>query len=116
MNCLGNLFFICLGVLAGYCMTIGMVIIEITDFKGKVRFKRKERNMPTLYDDVNARCPFFRYSEYRKISCEGITDGCSTNIEFDCKANRDLHRRVFCDAKYQNCEIYTMLEAKYEDE
>ena len=72
--------------------------------------------MPTLYDDVNAVCPFFRYSDKRKISCEGITDGCTTTIEFDCKANRDLHRRVFCNSKYQNCEVHKMLSEKYADE
>ena len=72
--------------------------------------------MPTQYDDVKALCPFFLHSEKRKISCEGITDGCTTNLEFDCKASRDLHRSIFCDAKYENCEIFMMLEEKYEDE
>lgn len=71
--------------------------------------------MPTMFDDVNAVCPFFRYSNERKISCEGITDGCVTNIEFNSKKKRDLHRRVFCNAKYKNCEIHKMLEEKYEE-
>ena len=72
--------------------------------------------MPTMYDDVNAICPFFRYSDKRKISCEGVADGCTTNIEFETKSKRDLHRRVFCDSKYKNCEIHNMLKEKYDEE
>ena len=72
--------------------------------------------MPTMFDDVNALCPFFRYSGERKISCEGIADGCVTNIVFVNKAKRDLHREVFCDHHYKNCEIHKMLEEKYAEE
>lgn len=111
MNQMANVFCLCLGTLAGYFIAIGMIACEIS-----AKCKRKEKDMPTLYDDVNAVCPFFRYSDKRKISCEGITDGCTTTIEFDCKANRDLHRRVFCNSKYQNCEVHKMLSEKYADE
>lgn len=115
MHWIEILFLICIGILVGYFASMAMVFCEIKDMEREVKNKGKEKNMPTLYDDVKAVCPFFRYSEKRKISCEGITDGCTTNIEFDCKEKRDLHRRVFCDSKYENCEIYTMLEEKYED-
>jgi hypothetical protein len=71
--------------------------------------------MPTMYDDVNAVCPFFRSSGKRKISCEGITDGCITSLEFNSGRKRDLHRKVFCNKKWQNCEIARMLEEKYEE-
>lgn len=66
--------------------------------------------MPTMYDDVDAQCPFFRNSEKRKIVCDGITDKCSTHLMFATKEDRNLHRRVFCDRKYTNCEVYQMLE------
>jgi hypothetical protein len=69
--------------------------------------------MPTQFDDVNAICPYFQRSDKRKICCEGVADGCTTNLEFETKAKRNLHRRVFCDAKYKNCEVYRMLEEKY---
>lgn len=72
--------------------------------------------MPTMYDDVNALCPFFRFSDKKEISCEGVADGCSTSLKFDTKSKRDLHRRVFCDSKYKNCEIFRMLEEKYAEE
>ena len=66
--------------------------------------------MPTMFDDVDAICPFFRSSEKKKIICDGITEECSTHILFGRKEARDLHRKVFCNHKYKNCEIYAMLE------
>ena len=69
--------------------------------------------MPTMFDDVDAICPYFQRSEKRKISCEGITDGCVTNLEFETKEKRNLQRNLFCNDKYKNCEVYRMLEEKY---
>lgn len=69
--------------------------------------------MPTMFDDVEAKCPFFKSSGKRKISCEGITDECTTCLIFISERKRNLHRNIFCDAKYKNCEIYKMLEEKY---
>ena len=67
------------------------------------------------FDDVEAKCPFYKSSGKRKISCEGITDDCTTNLTFISEPKRNLHRKLFCDAKYENCEIYNMLEEKYEE-
>ena len=72
--------------------------------------------MPTMFDDVDANCPYFRSSNSREIKCEGITDGCTTALKFNSHIKRDLHREVFCNAKYENCEIYRMLEEKYAEE
>lgn len=63
-----------------------------------------------MYDDVDAVCPFFRSSEMRKIVCDGFTDRCSMTINFKGNTDRNLHRRVFCNRKYENCEVYRMLE------
>lgn len=71
--------------------------------------------MPTMFDDVEAKCPYFRSSGKRKITCEGITDDCTNCLLFITQEKRDLHRRIFCDDKYQYCEIYQMLQEKYED-
>lgn len=71
--------------------------------------------MPTLYDDVNAICPYFQSSEKKKIMCEGITDRCNTALVFRSQSGRNQHRELFCDSKYMNCEIYKMLEEKYEE-
>lgn len=72
--------------------------------------------MATMYEDVYVRCPFFHCGDERKISCEGITDGCITTLEFNSKEKKRLHRRIFCNERYTNCEIYRMLEEIYEDE
>jgi hypothetical protein len=66
-----------------------------------------------MFDDVNVMCPFFYSSDKRRISCEGITDGCITTLNFVSQEKCNTHRRIFCDAKYRNCEIHKMLEEKY---
>lgn len=71
--------------------------------------------MPTMFDDVDAKCPFYQSGGKRKITCEGITDDCKTCLIFISQQKRDLHRRIFCDDKYQNCEIFRMLMEKYEE-
>lgn len=71
--------------------------------------------MPTMFDDVEAKCPFFLSSGKRKITCEGITDDCTTNLTFVTQQKRNLHRKIFCDARFQNCEIHRMLEEKYDE-
>ena len=70
--------------------------------------------MSTMYDDVKAVCPYFKSSGKRKITCEGVTDDCNTSLEFESKEKRDEHRKIFCDARFGNCEVYNMLEKKYE--
>lgn len=72
--------------------------------------------MPTMFDDVDAKCPYFCSNTNREIRCEGITDGCTTVLRFNSQKKRNLHRRIFCDAKFKNCEIFRMLEEKYEEE
>ncbi len=71
--------------------------------------------MSTMFDDVNAKCPFFLSSSQRKISCEGITEDCITCLSFSSQQKRNSHRKLFCDARYRNCEIFKMLEEKYEE-
>ena len=71
--------------------------------------------MSKSFDDVEAQCPYFIYSLKKQIVCEGIIDGSTTKLEFDKMEKRNQHRRIFCDSKYQNCEICRMLEGKYED-
>jgi hypothetical protein len=72
----------------------------------------KGEGMPTMFDDVDAKCPFFRESDKMKIKCDGITDRCTTNLMFATKKDRNLHRKVFCNdiKKHKYCEVYQMLE------
>jgi hypothetical protein len=71
--------------------------------------------MPRLYDIQFAQCPFFISSGKKNVLCEGITDDCTINLKFTSEEKRDQHRRIFCDARYRYCEIFNLLEKKYED-
>ena len=73
--------------------------------------------MPRIYDDICAKCPFYIQSGRKNVMCEGITDDCTVNLLFASEEARNQHRRLFCDnqSNYINCEIYTMLEKKYEE-
>ena len=52
----------------------------------------------------------------KSIGCEGITDDCFNRTVFKSEELKKAHQKIFCEGKYKNCEIYRMLEAKYEDE
>lgn len=72
--------------------------------------------MATLWDDSYAKCPFFQRSGIRKISCTGVFDGTRISWEFDKGEDKVIQIRTFCCDKYQNCEVYRMLESIYEEE
>ena len=71
--------------------------------------------MPRMYDSCLAECPFFISSGKKNVCCEGITSASIINIKFESEEERNLHRNIFCDARYKNCEIYRILEKKYEE-
>ncbi len=71
--------------------------------------------MPRAYNEGLINCPFYKSAATQSITCEGITDDCIIKLLFISPEKRDLHREIFCDRRYKNCEIYTMLEKKYED-
>ena len=69
--------------------------------------------MPTAFDDVDARCPFFASSGNERIICEGVTDDCISILKFEGKSGRTRHREMFCDSHYERCHLYKALEDKY---
>ena len=71
--------------------------------------------MPRTYHEVLIKCPFYKSMAQKSITCEGITDDCITKLLFISPEKRDMHREIFCDNKYKNCEIYSILEKKYEE-
>lgn len=72
--------------------------------------------MYTRFDDVDAKCPFYKGSDDKRISCEGIVEESIITVSFSSKKNRDTQRRIFCDDKFKNCEVYRMLNEKYTDD
>lgn len=71
--------------------------------------------MPRTYNEGLINCPFYKSMGLKSITCEGITDDCDTKLIFTATEARDKHRKIFCDKKYCNCEVYRMLEKKYDD-
>lgn len=71
--------------------------------------------MPRTYNEGLILCPFYMSMAQKSITCEGITEYCTTKLLFETADKRDQHRDIFCDKKYKNCEIYRMLEKKYEE-
>lgn len=71
--------------------------------------------MSTTYKDVDVLCPFFREQKVQGISCEGLTEDSILKLCFNSPNSKCLHMKVFCQRKYKNCEIYEMLEKKYEE-
>ena len=70
--------------------------------------------LTSSYDDATVICPFYKASDSKRISCEGFTDGSVLIQSFQSKEKKNRQKTIFCDAKYKNCEIYRMLEEKYE--
>lgn len=76
--------------------------------------------MAESWREKNIRCPFFQSEDGRrhKIICEGLGDARSISWNF---ANEDERQRirqieVFCQGRYENCELYrTIQESKYGD-
>ena len=71
--------------------------------------------MARWQNDVFIICPFYKNTATKSIVCEGITDESVTKILFATQEARKEHSKIFCEAKYKNCEICRMLEAKYEE-
>lgn len=69
--------------------------------------------MATMFDDVEAICPYFIRSSKNKIVCEGMGEY-EIGLEFDYSAERNLHRQKFCNTyDYGKCEICKLLDTKY---
>ena len=63
------------------------------------------------------RCPFYRRDDgKRRIVCEGIIDDSSICLIFRYDNLFKRQIRTFCCEHYKNCEIYQMLQEKYQDE
>lgn len=70
--------------------------------------------MPRIYDDILVLCPFFLHNGKKNVVCEGITDYCTLSLKFFDEEGRNRYKGAYCDKDYKKCEIYRMLEKKYE--
>ena len=69
------------------------------------------------YGSQDTLCPFYRREDKNAIKCEGIMDD-SFISQYFCKSkDKQIHKDVFCNHRYGNCEIYRMLmSSKYKEE
>lgn len=72
--------------------------------------------MPKAYNQALIQCPFYLSEGTKSLSCEGITDDCRIYLLFNSKEKRDRHRKIFCEEHYKCCELYGILERKYDDD
>ena len=66
----------------------------------------------------DAQCPFFRsdVGNQKRINCEGIVDRSTLSLTYQRKTDYDTQLRVFCCKHYKNCEVYSLLMKKYEED
>lgn len=68
------------------------------------------------FHEKYVQCPFYRSDNGKsRINCEGVTDGSRLSQSFREQADYETQMTVFCCEHYRNCELYTLLMAKYEE-
>lgn len=73
--------------------------------------------MPTVsYYHAYVRCPYYRGDDGKsQIRCEGVWDGATLSQHYKRKEDFRTQIRVFCCGHYKKCELYEVLERKYEE-
>lgn len=66
------------------------------------------------FDDVLAKCPFYKSGTVDELKCEGCQGADTVMLYYHNQAKRNKQKREHCDDDYQSCLIYKMLESKYE--
>lgn len=68
------------------------------------------------YRQTDVQCPFYRSDDGKqRIVCEGIAADSSLSWSFVYKRDYKIQLEEFCCKKYRNCEIYNVLNQKYEE-
>jgi hypothetical protein len=63
------------------------------------------------------KCPFFRDLPEGAIKCEGVGDAESVQLNYGCRKDKRTQLEVFCERKWENCEIARLILAtKYDDD
>ena len=69
-------------------------------------------------NDRDIKCPFFHNHNEISICCESMIPEASIRHTFlgkDAKGKKERHSRIFCCAKFENCESYQAIMKKYDD-
>ena len=74
-----------------------------------------------IYSDVEVICPFFDKGGRGYIQCEGVIENTFNRMLFisldghPLDKERDAYSTIFCEQCFEECEVYKMLNRKYED-
>ena len=69
------------------------------------------------YNQVYALCPFYKWDDGKKrITCGGIVDNSSIALIYHRKADYECQFTTFCCKHYMKCEVYRLLDEKYQEE
>lgn len=74
--------------------------------------------MPDDMRSRDAKCPFYRLAVKYQLRCEGYVDGIATVIlRFQKYSDLKTHMSIFCNDRYDCCEIARLIMAnKYDDQ
>jgi len=73
--------------------------------------------MATTYNAADVLCPFYRTDDGRqRLRCEGLIPDTSTTVWFCSRKGFRRHMEVYCCARFEYCERYLALMAKYADD
>ena len=71
--------------------------------------------MPTIYEDANVKCPYYRKYQPNRICCEGFKPKTGLNMTFEDSRKRQRYMDAYCNnlQNYKNCIICFALNIKY---
>jgi len=72
--------------------------------------------MASSWNDQYAKCPYYVRDKPSRIVCQGVSDASKLAWQFDDKEDCRIQMAVFCRGKFQNCEVYRMLQKIYDEE
>ena len=62
------------------------------------------------------KCPFYKHDDgHNNIVCEGLVPHSSVNLSYQHIRDFKTQLLIFCSNHYKKCEVYRMLNQKYEE-
>ena len=102
------------------CHPIILVAIVVTISKTSLSIKINNKEGDTVSKRTNGidkyvQCPYYKWKNRGRISCEGITDENTTNLIFGDENKAREYLDDYCCSIYgmHRCLIYNMLNGKY---
>ena len=68
----------------------------------------------SISEEKEVKCPFYKGMTMQGISCEGLTDDNILKLMFASPEKRKTYCKKYCRTQYNHCEIFKLLEKKYE--